>query len=325
MTPVQKDFFQGCIPALMTPCNADSTPNFSLLVQKAQQLMQNGMTGVVYCGSMGEWPLFSAAERQQGVAALIAAGVPVMVGTGAASPGEAAAYAAHARQVGASGLMVIPRVLSRGTSQAAQRNHFAAVLAAAGDVPSVIYNSPYYGFETGADLFFELRQRFPNLIGYKEFGGREALTNAAEHITSSSDDLSLLVGVDTQVVHGIVDCGATGWITGIGNVLPNESLTLTRLCQRAAEGDPQARRFALELEAALLPLARLDAGPDLVLYFKHLAVLRGDDAYRHPRLPDDQLSPAQANHAAARLRLFERWWSNWEGADYAATASPAGG
>ena len=184
--------------------------------------------------------------------------------------------------------------------------------------PAVIYNSPYYGFETRAGLFFELRRRFPNLVGYKEFGGGDALTYAAEHITSSSDDLSLLVGVDTQVVHGIANCGATGWITGIGNVLPDEALALTRLSERAAEGDPEARRFALELEAALLPLARLDAGPDLVLYFKHLAVLRGDDAYAHSLLPDDKLSPAQASHAAAGLQRFERWWGNWDGVDYAA-------
>ena len=321
-TAIESNVFQGCIPALMTPCGADGAPDFDLLVDKAQRLVGRGMTGVVYCGSMGEWPLLSAAERQHGVSALVEAGVPVVVGTGAASPTEAAAYAAHARTVGARGLMVIPRVLSRGTSHAAQRNHFASVLVAAGDLPAVIYNSPYYGFETRADLFFDLRERFPNLVGYKEFGGADALTYAAEHITSSSDDLALLVGVDTQVVHGIVDCGAAGWITGIGNILTDESLTLSRLATRAAQGDSKAGRLALELEAALLPLARLDAGPDLVPYFKHLAVLRGDDAYAHSLLQDDRLAPAQANYATAQLRRFEHWWSSWEGADYASETVP---
>lgn len=214
--------------------------------------------------------------------------------------------------------MLIPRVLSRGSSATAQRNHFARLLAAAGDLPAVIYNSPYYGFETRAELFFDLRASHPNLIGYKEFGGADALTYAAEHITSASDDLSLLVGVDTQVVHGIVNCGATGWITGIGNVLPEESLTLTRLAMLAAQGDAEAGRWALELEAALLPMARLDAGPDLVAYFKHLAVARGDGAYAHSLLAEDMLSAAQANHAGAGLHRFERWWSNWPGVDYRA-------
>ena len=67
--------------------------------------------------------------------------------------------------------MIIPRVLSRGTSPLAQKSHLAAVLEAGVDLPSVIYNSPYYGFETKAELFFELRKDHPNLVGFKEFGG----------------------------------------------------------------------------------------------------------------------------------------------------------
>ena len=313
-----RDIFRGCIPALMTPCDARGVPDFDQLADKARDLIGRGMSGVVYCGSMGEWPLLGAAKRMEGTARLAEAGIPVVVGTGAADPRRAAAYAAHAREVGAGGLMVIPRVLSRGPSYAAQRNHFAGILEAAGEVPAVIYNSPYYGFETKADLFFDLRGQYGNLVGYKEFGGRDSLTYAAEHITSADDDLSLVIGVDTQVVHGFVNCGAAGWITGIGNVLPDETLTLTRLSQLAAAGDQTAHRLACELDEALLPLSRLDSGPDLVLYFKHLTVLRGDDAYSHPLLADDVLSPAQANHSAARLRRFESWWSGWEGKTYGA-------
>ncbi len=107
-----------------------------------------------------------------------------MVGTGAQNTRLAAAHAKHAQDVGAAGLMVIPRVLSRGTSSAAQKAHFSEVLSAAPKLPSVIYNSPYYGFETKADLFFELRKNHSNLVGFKEFGGRESLTYAAEHITT---------------------------------------------------------------------------------------------------------------------------------------------
>ena len=93
----------------------------------------------------------------------------MVVGTGAQNPKIAASHAAHAARVGAKGLMLIPRVLSRGTSHAAQRNHFAGILEAAGELPSIIYNSPYYGFETKADLFFDLHQEFPHLVGFKEF------------------------------------------------------------------------------------------------------------------------------------------------------------
>ena len=202
--------FRGCIPALMTPCHADRTPNFDALVKKGVELIEVGMNAVVYCGSMGDWPLLSDEQRMEGVRLLTEAGVPVIVGTGAQNPAKAAALAAHAQEVGARGLMVIPRVLSRGTSSAAQRAHFAGVLSAGAKLPAVIYNSPYYGFETKADLFFDLRREFPNLVGFKEFGGKESLSYAAEHITHADEDVLLMVGVDTQVFHGFLHCGAVG-------------------------------------------------------------------------------------------------------------------
>eukprot|EP00913_Durusdinium_trenchii_P023471 g22049.t1 len=285
-----KPVFQGCIPALMTPCSADGQPDFDALVSKARELIDVGMRAVVYCGSMGDWPLLSDAQRQEGVRRLVEAGVPVVVGTGAQNPAAAAAHAAHAKQVGAAGLMVIPRVLSRGTSTSAQRAHFAGILKAAVDLPAVIYNSPYYGFETKADLFFDLHREFPNLIGFKEFGGAESLTYAAEHITSGNSALSLMVGVDTQVFHGFVRCGAVGAITGVGNALPGPVLRLIELCEQAAAGNCESRRLALELDDALAVLSKYDEGPDLVLYYKHLMVLEGNPEYAHHFNATDALS-----------------------------------
>jgi uncharacterized membrane protein len=165
------NIFTGCIPALMTPCTPNREPDFDALVKKGHELIEAGMSAVVYCGSMGDWPLLTEAQRQEGVARLVAAGIPTIVGTGAVNSKEAVSHAAHAEKVGAQGLMVIPRVLSRGASPTAQKAHFSAILKAAPSLPAVIYNSPYYGFATRADLFFELRREFPNLIGFKEFGG----------------------------------------------------------------------------------------------------------------------------------------------------------
>ena len=171
--------FSGCIPALMTPCKADRTPDFDALVRKGQSLIASGMRAVVYCGSMGDWPLLTDEQRMEGVECLVKAGVPVIVGTGAQNPARAMALAAHAKKTGAKGLMIIPRVLSRGSSVAAQRAHFAGILEASVDLPSVIYNSPYYGFETKADLFFDLQRQYANLVGFKEFGGADSLRYAA--------------------------------------------------------------------------------------------------------------------------------------------------
>ncbi len=306
--------FRGCMPALMTPCRADRTPDFNALVRTAKSLVSAGMRAVVYCGSMGDWPLLTDEQRQEGVGHLVSAGIPVIVGTGAQNPKLAAAHAAHAREVGAAGLMLIPRVLSRGSSPAAQRAHFSAVLAAGGDLPAVIYNSPYYGFQTKAELFAELRRDHRNLVGFKEFGGAESLDYAAEHITSGNPDLALMVGVDTQVFHGFVRCGAVGAITGIGNALPKQVLRLVQLCQNAAAGDVEARRLALELDGALRVLSRYDEGPDLVLYYKYLMVLEGHPEYELHFNEADALSSTQREFCRAQWQLFKNWWSQWPGA-----------
>jgi 1-pyrroline-4-hydroxy-2-carboxylate deaminase len=306
-----KTVFHGLVPALMTPLNADRTPDFGALVATAQRLVAAGMSGVVYCGSMGDWPLLSDADRMTGAERLVEARVPLVVGTGAQSPQRAAAFAAHAKSIGAQGLMVIPRVLSRGSSTAAQKAHFEGVLTAAVDLPSVIYNSPYYGFETKADLFFDLRQRFPHLIGFKEFGGAAALRYAAEHITSADKNVALFVGVDTQVVHGYVNCGASGAITGIGNVLPKEVLHLVALCKKAQSGNVEALRRAQELDQALGVLSSFDEGVDLVLYYKHLMVLEGHKAFTLNVNPTDQLTASQASYAEQQLKQFKAWYRSW--------------
>jgi 4-hydroxy-tetrahydrodipicolinate synthase len=178
-------------------------------------------------------------------------------------------------------------------------------------LPAVIYNSPYYGFSTRADLFFALRAEHSNLVGFKEFGSAADLTYAAEAITSREDGVALMVGVDTEVVHGFVNCGAVGTITGIGNVLPREVLHLVRLCQMAAKGDPAARRSAQELDEAMRVLSGFDVGPDLVLYYKHLMTLTGAEEYRLHLNETDALSRSQKGHAERQFRQFNAWYAEW--------------
>jgi 4-hydroxy-tetrahydrodipicolinate synthase len=308
---MSKNVFSGMMPALMTPCKPDRTPDFDALVRKGQELVGAGMAGVIYCGSMGDWPLLTDEQRMTGVEGLVKAGLRVIVGTGAQNPMRAAALAAHANKVGAAGLMVIPRVLSRGSSAAAQYAHFAGILEAGGNLPAVIYNSPYYGFETKADLFFALHDKYPQLVGFKEFGSAQAMSYAAEHITGKSESLTLMVGVDTEVFHGYVNCGAKGAITGIGNVLPKEVLHLASLCEKAAMGDATARQQALELEGALRVLSTFDVGVDLVLFFKYLMVLEGHREYELHFNPTDSLSESQKRFARNQLELFKRWYAAW--------------
>ena len=93
-------------------------------MRKARQLMDAGMTAVVYCGSMGDWPLLTDAQRMEGVARLVAARIPVIVGTGAVNSRLAVEHATHAAEVGAAGLMVI-----RGSCRAAPRRSRSAIIS----------------------------------------------------------------------------------------------------------------------------------------------------------------------------------------------------
>ena len=303
--------FKGCIPAIMTPCNSKGKPDFDALVIKAKQLIKAGMQSVVYCGSMGDWPLLTDEQRQEGVSSLTNAGIPVIVGTGAQNTLKSSLHSKHALENDAIGLMIIPRVLSRGSSQSAQKNHFESILEAGKGLPSIIYNSPYYGFETKADLFFNLRAKYPQLVGFKEFGGASALSYAAENITETEEELALVVGVDTQVFHGIVNCGAIGVITGIGNVLPEAVIRLYELCIEAANGSVKSRSLALELNDALKVLSTFDEGPDLVLFYKYLLKLKGEDEYNCNFLESDKLSVSQSIFAKKQFKLFNKWWQTW--------------
>ncbi|NDB69901.1 MAG: dihydrodipicolinate synthase family protein, partial [Methylocystaceae bacterium] len=74
---MRSSIFTGVVPALMTPCKNDRTPDFAALVSMGQKLINDGMGAVVYCGSMGDWPLLTDEQRMDGVEALVKAGVPV--------------------------------------------------------------------------------------------------------------------------------------------------------------------------------------------------------------------------------------------------------
>ena len=152
------------------------------------------------------------------------------------------------------------------------------------------------------------------MIGFKEFGGAKSLSYAAEHITSGNPNLTLMVGVDTQVYHGFVHCGAGGAITGVGNALPKEVLRMVELCERAAKGDAKARALAAELDEALSVLSTFDEGPDLVLYYKFLMVLEGNAEYEHHINANDRLSDAQREFLRSQWQLFRSWYASWSGA-----------
>ena len=93
--------------------------------------------------------------------------------------------------------------------------------------------------------------------------------------------------------------------------MPAEVLHLVALCQSAAAGDDHARAKALELEQALAVLSSFDEGADLVLYYKYLMVLNGEQEYSLHFNPTDALSDSQRKYAEAQYTLFRTWYANW--------------
>ena len=120
-----------------------------------------------------------------------------------------------------------------------------------------------------------------------------------------------MVGVDTTVYHGYVNCGAVGAITGVGNAFPREVLHLIDLCKKTTEGNFVARKKAIELERALAILSSFDEGPDLVLYYKYLMVLNGEKEYELHFNPTDKLSDSQKGYAKKQFDLFKKWYAGW--------------
>jgi 4-hydroxy-tetrahydrodipicolinate synthase len=102
-----------------------------------------------------------------------------------------------------------------------------------------------------------------------------------------------------------------GAITGIGVVMPREVLTLYNLCRSAASGDVEARQKALELEAAFYVLSSYDEGPDLVLYFKYMLLLKGEKDYALNFIETDELSASQRGYVKAQYALFNKWFTEW--------------
>ena len=88
---------------------------------------------------------------------------------------------------------------------------------------------------------------------------------------------------------------------------------MVELCEKAADGDAEARRLAKELDDALAVLSKFDEGPDLVLYYKELMVLEGHPEFTHQLHASDRLSASQRDFLSAQWKQFKKWWESWEG------------
>lgn len=270
--------WSGVWPAITTPFDTQGAVDLPRLERHVRWLLASGCAGVVVLGSLGETATLSHEERVAiATHAREAVGqrTRLLVGVSGASTRDAVRWAREAERLDAGGLMVLPPYIYRGDPRETDL-HFDAILDAV-SLPAMLYNNPVaYGTDVPPEQVLALAARHPNLVAVKESSGDlRRMTSLGLSVTSPID---LFVGIDDQIVEGIL-LGARGWIAGLANAFPVESVALF---EHARAGRSEQARA---LYRWFLPLLRMDTEPKFVQLIKlaEEAVGQGSPRVRPPR------------------------------------------
>lgn len=284
----------GVLPAITTPFGENGDVDVDFLGRHALWLIENGCSGLVALGSLGEGATLSQAEKVVVLEACVQAvggRAPVAAGISALATQEAVWLAQAAAKAGCQGLMVLPPYVYPGDWRE-MKAHVQAVMAST-DLPCLLYNNPVaYQTDFLPAQIQELAGQMPQLVAVKESSGDvNRFTQLRELM---GERLTLLVGLDDLVIQG-VNAGARGWIAGVANALPRESV---RMFAAAVAGNAE---LSLSLFDWLLPLLRMDTVPKFVQLIKLMQaeVGMGSPRVRAPRL---QLTGGELAKAQAIIR-----------------------
>jgi 1-pyrroline-4-hydroxy-2-carboxylate deaminase len=225
-------------------------------------MVDNGCTALIMLGSLGEAATLSSEEKVgilKNMVATVNGRVPVVAAISALATRDAVAQARAAEAAGCSGLMILPPYVYRGDWRE-MKHHIASVLKASSSLSSMLYNNPVaYGTDFEATHIAELAAEYEHLQAVKESSTDVRRVTAIRAITG--DRLSICVGVDDAIVEGIA-AGATGWVAGLVNAFPRESVVLF---EAAMAGNA---KLAFEIYRWFLPLLRMDTVPKFVQLIK---------------------------------------------------------
>jgi 4-hydroxy-tetrahydrodipicolinate synthase len=269
----------GVMPAMTTAFTPNDTLDTAFIARHAQWLVENGCTGIVSLGSLGEAATQTLAEKKLLLETLVKAldgKAPVVAAISALSTTEAVELAKVAEGVGCSGLMVLPPYVYLGDWRETKA-HVGAILKAT-KLEGLLYNNPVaYGTDFLPTQIVELAAEYANLAAVKESSTDVRRVSAIRALLA--DRLAIFVGVDDSIVEGI-NAGATGWVAGLVNAFPRESVELFNL---AAAGKKEE---AFELYRWFLPLLRMDTVPKFVQLIKQVQqeIGIGSAQVRAPRL-----------------------------------------
>jgi 4-hydroxy-tetrahydrodipicolinate synthase len=271
--------WKGVMPAITTCFDEHLQVDHSLMKRHCSWLLDNGCSGIVALGSLGEGAALSVAEKLDVCRTCINAvhgRGPVVASISALTTSEAVALAKTAVELGCDGLMVLPPYVYQGDWREMKR-HVAAVFEAT-PLPCMLYNNPVaYGTDFLPEQIRELGEEHENLEAVKESSTDVRRVSAIRALLDRR--LEIAVGVDDALLEAI-GVGVTGWIAGLANALPRESVDLFNY---AMNGEHDK---AFDMYRWFLPLLRMDTVPQFVQLIKlvQVEVGMGNSRVRPPRL-----------------------------------------
>jgi len=253
--------WQGVMPAITTCFDQNEKVDHAFMARHCRWLVENGCTGVVALGSLGEGATLSFDEKVAILRNCVSAlngRAPVVAAISALSTAEAVTQAKAAESAGCEGLMVLPPYVYKGDWRE-MKAHVAAVLKST-RLSCMLYNNPVsYGTDFLPEQIQELANEHENLLSVKESSTDLRRVSAIRALIG--DRLVLFLGVDDAILEGI-GVGATGWIAGLANALPRESVDLFHYGMEGKSAQ------AFELYRWFLPLLRLDTVPKFIQLIK---------------------------------------------------------
>lgn len=271
--------WKGVIPAITTGFTEDLRVDRSFMTRHCRWLLDNGCSGIVALGSLGEGAALSFEEKVEILRTCVGAVQgrgPVVASVSALTTSEAVAIAKAAADVGCDALMVLPPYVYQGNWRE-MKTHVATVFEAT-PLSCMLYNNPVaYGTDFLPEQICELAAEYENFEAVKESSTDARRVSAIRALLDRR--LEITVGVDDAVLEAI-GVGATGWIAGLANALPRESVDLFNY---GVNGESDK---AFALYRWFLPLLRMDTVPNFVQLIKlvQAEVGMGNSRVRPPRL-----------------------------------------
>src|SRR5687767_4921748 len=291
---MKKMIWRGVMPAITTPFDEQLKIDHAFAAKHCNWLVDNGCTGIVTPGSLGESATLTFEEKLalwSTVVNAVGDRVPVVAAIASLSTAEAVDLSKRAADLGCSGLMVLPPYVYRGDWRE-MKAHVEAVFHAT-DLSCMLYNNPVaYGTDFLPEQIRELAAEHANFEAVKESSTDVRRVTWIRELTG--DRLAICVGVDDAIVEAIA-VGAVGWIAGLVNAFPRESVALF---DYAMNGE---REKAITLYNWFLPLLRMDTVPKFVQLIKLVQqeVGMGNARVRPPRL---ELAGAELDDALRVIR-----------------------